>query len=244
MLNWLADIQNTQPIAHGVIILSLVAASGLALGSIRVRGFSLGIAGTLFAGLIFAHFGYNLEPSFRSFIQEFGLILFVYTIGLQVGPGFLDSLRRQGLTLNLLAAGIVLLGVAVTVALCLILGIDLGIGAGIFAGATTNTPALGAAQAALQTLPGITAAKVADSALGYAVAYPFGMLGLILAMVLVKSFFHLEVPAELKSFQASRQADREPFARITVRVTNPNLAGIPLSGIPHLEDLRRGGIPP
>lgn len=85
MLTWLADIQSTQPIAHGVIILSLVAAIGLALGSIRVRGFSLGIAGTLFAGLIFAHFGYNLEPSFRSFIQEFGLILFVYTIGPQGG---------------------------------------------------------------------------------------------------------------------------------------------------------------
>ena len=88
MLSWLADIQNTQPIAHAVIILSLVAALGLSMGSVRVRGFSLGIAGTLFAGLIFAHFGYNLEPSFRSFIQEFGLILFVYTIGLQVGPGF------------------------------------------------------------------------------------------------------------------------------------------------------------
>jgi putative transport protein len=246
--SWLANIQNTQPIAYGVIILSLVAASGLALGSIRVRGFSLGIAGTLFAGLIFAHFGYNLEPSFRSFIQEFGLILFVYTIGLQVGPGFLDSLRRQGLALNLLAAGNVLLGVAVTVGLCLILGIDLGIGAGIFAGATTNTPALGAAQEALQTLPGITAARVADSALGYAMAYPFGVLGIILAMLLVKSFFRLQVPVELQSFLASQQADHEPFTRMTVRITNPNLSGVPLSSIPHMENsgvaisrLRRSG---
>ncbi|MFZ5450915.1 MAG: putative transporter [Thermodesulfobacteriota bacterium] len=236
MLSWLADIPNTQPIAHGVIILSLVAALGLALGSVRVRGFSLGIAGTLFAGLIFAHFGYNLDPSFRSFIQEFGLILFVYTIGLQVGPGFLDSLRRQGFALNLLAAGNVLLGVAVTVALCLLLGVDLGIGAGIFAGATTNTPALGAAQEALQTLPKITAERAANSALGYAVAYPFGVLGIILAMVLVKSWFHIEVPSELKSFFAYQQAEREPFTRMTVRVTNPNLAGVPLSGIPHLED--------
>ncbi len=111
MLSWLADIQNTQPIAYGIIILSLVAASGLSLGSIRVRGFGLGIAGTLFAGLIFAHFGYNMGPSFRSFIQEFGLILFVYTIGLQVGPGFLDSLRRQGLALNLLAGGPLLMAI-------------------------------------------------------------------------------------------------------------------------------------
>jgi putative transport protein len=234
LLNWLADIPKTQPIAQGVIVLCLVAASGLALGSFRVRGFSLGIAGTLFAGLFFAHFGFNLDPSFRAFIQEFGLVLFVYTIGLQVGPGFVASLRRQGLSLNLLAAGVVLLGVAVTVALCMILGIDLGIGAGIFAGATTNTPALGAAQAALQTLPNISGSKAADSAMGYAVAYPFGMLGIILAIMLVKSWFHLDVPMELKSFQASRQAGREPFARMTVRVTNPNLAGIPLSGIPHL----------
>jgi putative transport protein len=236
LLSWLADIQNTQPIAYGVIILSLVAASGLALGSIRVRGFGLGIAGTLFAGLIFAHFGYNMDPSFRSFVQEFGLILFVYSIGLQVGPGFLDSLRRQGLALNLLAAGTVLLGVAVTVALCLVLRVDLGIGAGIFAGATTNTPALGAAQEALQTLPGTTATRVAESALGYAVAYPFGVLGLILAMVLVKSLFRIEVPAEAESFLASQQADHEPFTRMTVRITNPNLAGVPLSAIPHMED--------
>jgi len=235
LLSWLADIQNTQPIAYGVIILSLVAASGLALGSIRVRGFGLGIAGTLFAGLIFAHFGYNMDPSFRSFVQEFGLILFVYSIGLQVGPGFLDSLRRQGLALNLLAAGTVLLGVAVTVALCLVLRVDLGIGAGIFAGATTNTPALGAAQEALQTLPGTTVTRVADSALGYAVAYPFGVLGLILAMVLVKSLFRIEVPAEVESFLASQQADHEPFTRMTVRITNPNLAGVPLSSIPHME---------
>ncbi len=236
MLNWLANIQNTQPIAYGVIILSLVAASGLALGSIRVRGFGLGIAGTLFAGLIFAHCGYNMDPSFRSFIQEFGLILFVYSIGLQVGPGFLDSLRRQGLALNLLAAGTVLLGVAVTVALCLVLKVDLGIGAGIFAGATTNTPALGAAQGALQTLPGTTATRVADSALGYAVAYPFGVLGLILAMVLIKSLFRIEVPAEVESFLASQQADHEPFTRMTVRITNPNLAGVPLSSIPHMDN--------
>jgi len=248
LLNWLADIPKTQPIAQGVIVLCLVAASGLALGSIRIRGFSLGIAGTLFAGLIFAHFGFNLEPSFRSFIQEFGLVLFVYTIGLQVGPGFAASLRRQGLSLNLLAAGVVVLGVAVTVALCMIFGIDAGIGAGIFAGATTNTPALGAAQAALETLPTTNASRVADSALGYAVAYPFGMLGVILALALVKSWFHLDVPLELNSFQASRQAGREPFARMTVRVTNPKLAGVPLSAIPHLEDsgvalsrLRRGG---
>jgi putative transport protein len=234
LLNWLAEIPKTQPVAQGVIVLCLVAASGLALGSIRVRGFSLGIAGTLFAGLFFAHFGFNVDPSFRAFIQEFGLVLFVYTIGLQVGPGFAASLRRQGLSLNLLAAGVVLLGVSVTVALCIIFGIDLGIGAGIFAGATTNTPALGAAQAALQTLPGISASQVADSAMGYALAYPFGMLGIVLAMALVKSWFHLDVPTELKSFQASRQAGREPFSRITVRVTNPNLAGIPLSSIPHL----------
>jgi putative transport protein len=98
LFSWLADIPNTQPIAYGVVILSLVAAMGLALGSIRVRGFSLGIAGTLFAGLFFAHFGYNLEPSFRSFIQEFGLILFVYTIGLQVGTSvvFCGAITEAG----------------------------------------------------------------------------------------------------------------------------------------------------
>ena len=185
---WLANIQNTQPIAYGVIILSLVAASGLALGSIRVRGFGLGIAGTLFAGLIFAHFGYNLEPPSVPSSRSLGLILFVYTIGVQVGPGFLDSLRHQGLTLNLLAAGNVLLGVAVTVALCFGFEGRLGHRRRHLRRSHHQHPGPGGRQEASGPA-GTPAARVADSALGYAVAYPFGVLGLILAMVLVKSFF-------------------------------------------------------
>lgn len=139
-MNWLTHLQETQPVAHGVIILCGVAALGLALGSIRIRGLSFGVAGTLFAGLLFGHFGLNMDPSVRIFIQEFGLILFVYTIGMQVGPGFLDSLRQQGLPLNLAAAAIVLSGGLLVVLLCSILGIDMAVAAGIFSGATTNTP--------------------------------------------------------------------------------------------------------
>ena len=260
-MSWLLYLQKSQPIAHGVIILCCVAALGLALGSVKVRGFSLGIAGTLFAGIFLGHLGLNMDPEVRGFIQEFGLILFVYTIGMQVGPGFVNSLRQQGLPLNLLAAGNVVLGAVIIVVLCYVFGLDFGLGAGIFAGATTNTPALGAAQEALRSLTNSPVASVTTNvlagvvtlvtntaqavthtpdraalpALGYAVAYPFGVLGIILAMVILRLVFKMNVVQELDLFRKSQRAGHETLHRLTIVVSNKNLEGATVRSIPNIE---------
>ncbi len=156
-------------------------------------------------------------------------------IGLQVGPGFAASLRRQGLSLNLLAAGVVLLGVSVTVR-SVLFSASISVSVRDFRWRHPPTPRpWGQPRRPCRTLPNINASKSSRLRYGICRRLSFGMLGIILAMALVKSWFHLDVPMELKSFQASQQAGREPFARITVRVTNPNLAGISLSGIPHWE---------
>jgi putative transport protein len=198
-MKWLTDMHTAQ----GLLVLCIVAVLGLALGSIKVRGVSLGVAGALFVGIIFGEVGWNIDPEVRSFVQEFGLILFVYAIGMQVGPGFLTSLRRQGLPLNLLAAGIVLTGAGLTVGLCQLLGIDLAAGVGLFAGATTNTPALGAAQEALKEIPNLATGRASLPALGYAVCYPFGILGIILTLILVRAVGRVNSKEELTAFRTA-----------------------------------------
>ena len=236
-MNWLTQLQQAQPIAHGMIILCSVAALGLALGNLKVRGLSFGVAGTLFAGLLFGHFGLNMDPEVRSFIQEFGLILFVYTIGMQVGPGFLDSLRQQGLPLNLAAAAIVILGALLTVGLCFLFRVDFAVGAGLFSGATTNTPSLGAAQEALRSLPNATPERTTLPGMGYAVAYPFGIIGIILSMLAVRRLSKVDVTAELKAFREAQRAGQESLTHLTVELTNPNLDGVAVREFPGIEKL-------
>lgn len=159
-MSWLEQFQAAHPVAHALLILSAVAAAGLAFGALKIRGIGLGIAGVLFSGIVFGHFGWGIEHGTLEFVRDFGLVLFVYTIGMQVGPGFFTSLRRHGLPLNLLAAGIVLLGAALTVAVAWVGKIDIAAAVGLFSGGTTNTPALGAAQEALRSLPGIDPARL------------------------------------------------------------------------------------
>jgi putative transport protein len=223
--------------AGAVLVLSLVAALGLALGALRVRGVGLGIAGVLFVGIAFAHFGVQVAERTREFVRELGLVLFVYSIGLQVGPGFLASLRRHGLRLNLFAAGIVALGVLGALLLRAAFGVEAPVLVGILAGATTNTPSLAAAQQALQqALPpaaaGVAATKLPG--LGYAVAYPFGVLRVILVMVALRLAFRISVRQEAERLAQSQAAEIPPLARVNLEVTNPNLSGMPLGRVPAL----------
>jgi putative transport protein len=234
-MNWIAPLL-TNHVAYGMLVLCAVAALGLTLGSLKIRGLGLGIAGTLFVGILFGHFGLNIDPDVRNFLQEFGLIIFVYTIGMQVGPSFLTTLRRQGLPLNLLAAAVVLVGAATTVALCIWLGVDLAAGVGIFSGATTNTPSLGAAQQALKSI-GAPESSVAAPGLGYAVCYPFGILGIIIAMLIVRFASRIEVPAELAAFREEQRAGRRRMETLSLVVENPNLAGLPVRQVPGREEL-------
>src|ERR1700751_3419361 len=139
-MNWLLQIHSTQPVAHAIGVLALVCVAGMAAGSLKGRGVGLGTSGVLFAGILTGYFSKPVDHATLEFVKEFGLVLFVFTIGLQLGPGFVASLRQQGLALNLLAAAIVGLGVATALSLNWLLRIDPAATLGLLSGATTNTP--------------------------------------------------------------------------------------------------------
>lgn len=180
-------------VAHSVLILSLTIAFGIILAKIKVRGVSLGVTWILFVGIVFGHFNMNLDEHLLHFLKEFGLILFVYSIGLQVGPGFFSAFKKGGFTLNVLAVLVVFISVLITVALHFITGIPITTMVGILSGAVTNTPGLGAAQQANSDLNGIDAPEIA---LGYAVAYPLGVIGCILALLALKYLLHINTRKE------------------------------------------------
>lgn len=180
-------------VAHSVLILSLVIAFGIMLAKIKVAGISLGVTWILFVGIVFGHFNMNLDEHLLHFMKEFGLILFVYSIGLQVGPGFFSAFKKGGLTLNVIAMLVVFIGVAITVVLHFVTGIPITTMVGILSGAVTNTPGLGAAQQANSDLNGVDAPEIA---LGYAVAYPLGVVGIILSLLALKFIFRVNTKKE------------------------------------------------
>lgn len=180
-------------VAHSVLILSLVIAFGIMLAKIKVAGVSLGITWILFVGIVFGHFDMTLNEHLFHFMKEFGLILFVYSIGLQVGPGFFSAFKKGGLTLNLLAMLVVFLGVVITIILHFVTGTPITTMVGILSGAVTNTPGLGAAQQANSDLNGIDAPEIA---LGYAVAYPLGVVGIILSLIALKYILRINTKTE------------------------------------------------
>lgn len=231
-MQWFVELFSGHSVAQAMLVLSLVAAVGLALGSLQVRGVGLGIAGVLFAGLGFGHFGIGITGEVADFVKEFGLILFVYTIGMQVGPGFFSSLRKQGAPLNALAVGVVVVGAGLAVAAHYWLGVEAVAVAGLFSGATTNTPSLGAAQEALRSMEGLSAEALATPGLAYAVAYPFGVVGIIVAMLLLRVALKVSLPAEEVAFRRDHaRANPEPVT-LNLRVTNPNLEGMQLRNVP------------
>ncbi len=233
---FITDLFTSTTIAHTLFIFGLVACLGLLLGSLRFKGISLGVAGVLFSGLLFGHFGIAIDHEILDFAREFGLILFVYTIGLQVGPGFFSSFKRDGLTLNLLAVFIVICGALIAAAFALWGGIPLPAAAGLFSGATTNTPSLAAAQQALKDIPGLMPEAGKLPALGYAVAYPFGIVGIIITMLLIRFLLRIN-PSQDASTYAEMHARMNPKLEvIDLRVENSNLHGLQLKNIPSLND--------
>ena len=232
-MDWLLQLLAHESVARTVLILAVAIATGTALGKIKVGGVTLGVAGVLFTSLTLGHFGLNIELGVLEFIREFGLILFVYTLGLQIGPGFFALLKSRGMGLNFFAASIVVLGVGVAVLLIKLGRVDAVSGTGLLAGATTNTPSLAAAQQALRQSGAAESAAVILG-LGYAVAYPFGIIGIILTMVVVRLIFRIDVRAEVKAAEsAGKQSQLIPVTR-NFEVRNPNLAGHMLSEIPIL----------
>lgn len=224
-------------IALTVSVLALVAVVGLWIGNIKVRGVGFGIGGVLFGGIIVGHFvdqaGLTLSGDMLHFIQEFGLILFVYTIGIQVGPGFFASLRVSGLRLNLFAVLIVIMGGLVTAILHKVFAIPLPVVLGIFSGAVTNTPALGAGQQILRDL-GTPMELVDQMGMSYAMAYPFGICGILLTMWLMRMIFRVNVEAEAKQHESTLTNGHSLIQTINIRVENPNLHNMAIQDVPIL----------
>ncbi len=235
-MDFLIQLFTVDSVAHTVLIISLVGALGLALGSMRLFGMNLGIAGVLFVGLLFGHLGLSVNHEVLEFIRDFGLILFVYTIGMQVGPGFLASFKKEGLPLNGMAAFVVILGAILTVLIAFFAKIAIPAAVGMFSGATTNTPSLAAAQQVLNDMSGLSEELVKLPALGYAVSYPFGILGIILTMIFIRVVFRInpQKEAELQA-QIIAQA-HAPLRAINLEVRNDNLESVALKDIPSLQD--------
>ena len=211
-------------VAHSVLILSLTIAFGIILAKIKVRGVSLGVTWILFVGIVFGHFNMNLDEHLLHFLKEFGLILFVYSIGLQVGPGFFSAFKKGGFTLNMLAVLVVALGVGITVILHFTTGTPITTMVGILSGAVTNTPGLGAAQQANSDLNGIDAP---DIALGYAVSYPLGVVGIILSLLALKYLLRINTAQEEKEAEVGLGHLQELTVRpVSIEVRNESVDGI------------------
>jgi putative transport protein len=231
MFQWM-EILAQGPVAKAILALSIVAAVGLAFGSLGVRGIRLGAAGVLFAGIFFGQLGMHIDERILEFVRDFGLLLFVYTVGLQVGPGFFSSLKQRGLQLNALGAAVVLLGGLMVAGFRFLFHFSVPVTAGLFSGATTNTPSLAAAQAALQSLPGSSQASGDFLGMAYAVAYPFGIVGIILTMLLVRRVFSIDVELEARNIELSATASERRPESVDLEVTNPNVDGLALRDLP------------
>lgn len=214
-INWLQEAFLEPTMVQAVIIISLVSALGLYLGRIKIFGISLGITFVFFAGIFAGHLGIVVNKDMLYFAQSFGLILFVYALGLQVGPGFFSSLKKGGVAMNMMGLGVILLGLIMTVSLHWVTGVSLSNMVGLLCGAVTNTPALGAAQQALLQIDPANTKGVTDMALACAVAYPLGVVGVILAIIILRALF-----ADKKQKDLKEQRDTTTYVA-EFHVSNP-----------------------
>lgn len=232
-MDWLINLFSNESVARTVVLLAAAGAAGTAFGKLKVRGVGLGVAGVLFAGLVLGHLKLAPHHEVLEFVREFGLILFVYTLGLQIGPGFFSSLRSRGLMLNLFAASIVLLGTALAATLILTGRVPITAGSGLLSGATTNTPSLAAAGEAFMQV-GAAPDATAIQGLAYAVAYPFGIIGIILTMLVVRRLFRVDVAEEVRAAEANLRPAVPPPTGRSLEVRNANLVGMRIDAIPGL----------
>lgn len=239
-MTWIENLLFTpSSVAHTVLLYAFVIAAGVYLGKMKIFGISLGVTFVLFVGLLAGHFGFVGEANIMHFMQEFGLILFVYSIGLQVGPGFFSSFKKGGMTLNLLATGIVLLNVAVACTIYFLANgrVEMPIMVGILSGAVTNTPGLGAAQQTLAQLHFDGKLDVVpEIASGYAAAYPLGVLGIILSMLIIRAIFKVKLDKESRQIEEETTASVLKPHLVTYKVENQLIFGKPLDELMKLID--------
>jgi len=228
-MEWLWNLMTDhESVAYTVIVYSVVIAIGVALGKVKFFGISFGIAWVLFAGIAMAEMGFTVNTHIQHFIKEFGLILFVYTIGLQVGPGFFSAFKKEGIKLNLLAVISIATCVATVIAIHYLTNTDMSTLVGIMSGAVTNTPGLGAANAALAEKFGEDAPSLTTM---YAVAYPFGVFGIIIVMLGLRGIFKVNIEAEKRLNSLRHSKDQVIINRFAIKVSNPSLFGKKLSVI-------------
>lgn len=232
-MEWIVELFTGTSIAHTAFLYALVIAAGVLLGRVKIFGVSLGVTFVLFVGILMGHFGLAIDAPILNFMKEFGLILFVFSIGMQVGPGFFSSFKHEGIRLNFLAIAIIALNIIVTLAIYFLDGsIEMPMLVGILSGAVTNTPGLGAAEQALSQLyqDGIIS-EVPKIALGYAVAYPLGVIGIILAMILVRLVFQVKYADETAMIEKENADSLLIPHVVTYKVENKLIVGRTLSDL-------------
>ena len=233
-MDWLVNLFTAHSIAHAVLVIGLTIALGLLLGRIKFGSVSLGITWVLFVGILLSHFGLGIDHEICHFVKEFGLILFVYSIGLQVGPGFISSLKEGGVKLNSLAVMIIFLGCATCYGIHLVTGEELTTMIGVLSGAVTNTPGLGAAQQAVSDTiadPTVAAATTNRLASAYAVAYPLGVVGIIISMILIRYLFRIKLEREKV---LAERSNAPKTIRIDLKVSNKGIIGKKIEDIAHI----------
>lgn len=228
-MEWIDGLFNIHSAIQTVVLLSLIISVGLALGRIHIRGISLGVAFVFFIGIVAGHLHFSADKSMLDFAETFGLTLFVYTLGLYVGPNFFGLMRHEGIAANLWSLGVIIIGTLMALGLCLVLPVSLSDMVGILCGATTNTPALGAAQQALEN----AGLQSGGAALGCAVTYPLGVVGVILAMIVIRKL--LVKPADLEP-RLSREEDNTYVAQFVV--INPALDGKTLAQVSQMSHIK------
>lgn len=235
-MDWLYDLFSSgHGVGNAVVAICLVAVFGLAIGEIKIGAVKLGIAGPLFVGIGFGHFGLKMEPTILEFARDFGLILFVYAVGIAVGPGFFQAFKKEGALLNALAASIVIMGGLIAVAIHFGFGLPLEVVVGLFSGGTTNTPSLAAGMEMLKELHA-TAGQIGIPGQAYAVAYPFGVVGILLTMALVRVLFRVNVPASAASWTKVQRAHLKPVETMNIEVRNSKVTGKAFGDLPPLRE--------
>ena len=225
-MNWFTALFTEHTFMQAIIVLSLVCAVGLLLSRIKIKGVSLGVTFVFFAGIVAGHFGLEIDPRMLSLAQNFGLILFIYVLGLQVGPSFFPSLKKGGIKLNLFSIGILVLGTALSIGACALIKISLPVSVGLLTGAATNTPMLGAAQQTLLELNPSAIDISNQMAMACAVGYPFGVVGVIVCIIILRAVF-------CRNSAAAGGAHENPTFVTELRITNPEIFGRDIKTIMH-----------
>lgn len=234
-MNWIEKLLFGDGVAHSIMLFAFIISVGIILGKIKIKGISLGITFILFVSILAAHFGLRIDHEVLHFMKEFGLILFVYSVGLQVGPGFFSSFKKGGLQLNMLAASVVLLGVIVTIIIHYITDVPMPTMIGIMSGAVTNTPGLGAAQEAYYDVFGSSDSTIA---MGYAVAYPLAVVGIIGSIMLLRYIFRINMAEESKKIDEPSYS-QSTIELLSLEVNNPAVFGMVIKNIASMLDTKK-----